>query len=202
MPMFSENQLMQFPWFSASMLTQSLPFRKKFLLFGPPVIERGALLVAEKPAFLLGCMLPQKERTASEQILVDATAHHPWRSGYAHIEDDLLHRWKAEPDKDSITYEQFVPESSSSRLDAGDLISPELCVDAIGQRVVLGLILGINFPDAAIVMAKGWVNQKSTSRDLGVGGISVDDSPLFTSLESGLALAQTVYEQWLQATKP
>ena len=74
-------------------------------------------------------------------------------------------------------------------------------MDAIAQRVLLGLILGLNFPATGIAMAEAWVGQSNISRDLGVGGISVDDSPLFTSVESGLALAQTVYEEWLQATR-
>ena len=201
MPRFSDSRLMQFEWYAAYMLTQSLPFRKKFLLFGPQVTERAALIVAEKPAFLLGCMLSQKERIATEQILDDSTAPQSWRSACAHIEDDLLRRWNAQPDKENITYEQFFPESSPSRPNAGDLLSSELCMDAIRQRVLLGLILGLNFPATAIAMAEAWVGQSSTSRDLGVGGISVEDSPLFTSVESGLALAQTVYEEWLQATE-
>ena len=67
---------------------------------------------------------------------------------------------------------------------------------SIGQRVLLGLMFGILYPEMSSSMLDAWATQKSEWKDLGIGGLRIDSSPSFTSVEEAREHAQSIYEAW------
>jgi len=57
-------------------------------------------------------------------------------------------------------------------------------------------MFGILFPNTALQMLNSWVHSPSGYKDLNVGELKVDDSPLLSSVEESYKHALAIYEEW------
>jgi len=179
-------------------LASLLPYRKKKLLFGPEVCEWPAVLPMTTAACFIGCAIALRNNSAAEEILAEAARPDEWRSAFSdHVQD--LERRNECVDIATATFESFFPEvTPDKRKDL--LLTPEECVTSIGQRVLMGLMLGVLLPEPALSMLKAWSTQPSKGwKDLGVGGLKVDSTPLLASVEEAYAQAESIYQAWQQS---
>lgn len=184
-----------FPWYVGALLARLLPYRKKGLIFGPQVCEWPAVMPMTKAAFFLGCSLGLANESAAEEILTEAAAPQlRWRTAFREIIQDLERREQG-VNVATATFESIFPEVTPNR-HKGVLLTPEECADSIGQRVLLGLVYAVLSPEMALSMLEAWVTEEGGWKDLGVGGLRVDESPLLTSIEEACERAQSLYEEW------
>ena len=188
------NERLAFHWHVGSMLAKRLPYRKKGFLFGPQVCEWAAVLSMTKAAFFTGASLALNDQTAAEEVLDESVTLEKWRNAFHETIADLNQRAE-QVDRLAVSYEALFPETMEQdrRQYTKALQSPTDCVRALGQGVLVGLIVGALFPDLARSMLQSWVGGPRGSRRLGVGGLSVDDSPLFSTVDEATNLAQNIY---------
>lgn len=186
----------EFHWYAGTMLAQLLPYRKKNLLFGPQVCEGAAVKPMWKAAFFLGDCLALADAEAAREILDMSASPSEWRSAYGDIINDLQSRHSRAKGIEE-TYEEVFPEASAPRSDVdGMLMTSVECTSSIGQRVLLGITWGLLFPETGKSMLEAWVSQKRDWASVGIGGLTVQDTPQFKSVEEGLAQAQSLYSAW------
>lgn len=184
-----------FHWYAGQGLASLLPYRKKGLIFGPQVCEWPAVLSMTESGFFMGCSLSLANKPVADEILIEAAAPQPWETAFSEIIQDLERREQGCNVK-TATFESFFPEVTATNKFTDALLTPEECVTSIGQRVLLGLMCGVLFPAMALSMLEAFACQEGGWKDLGVGGLRVDDSPLLTSVEEACERALSVYEAW------
>lgn len=191
-----------FHWYAGQQLASLLPYRKKGLLFGQRVSEWTAVVPMARAAFFLGCSLALVNKSAAEETLTDAAAldamqnrDQPWRIAFSETIQYLERGRKQSQSVDTMTFENFYPELTSDKFKDG-LLTPEQCAGRVGQWVIPGLICGVLFPETASSMLEIWVTRERKWKDLGVGGLRVDETPLLTSVEEACKHAQSLYEAW------
>lgn len=197
-----------FSWYVGQGLASLLPYRKKGLVFGTKGCEWAAVVPQIKAAFFLGCSLALANESAAEEILAEAASSdalenrgQPWRTAFSSQIQHLETKCRQSRSADRTTFEDFYPDLRSSRHYMSDrfkdlFLTPEECAVKVGQWVVPGLICGVLFAEMASSMLETWVTQKSELRDLGTGGLRVDESPLLTSVEQAYERAQSLYKAW------
>ena len=188
--------------YAGQQLASLLPYRKKELIFGPRVCEWAALVPMAKAAFFLSCSLALVNKSAAEQILTEAATSdalqnrdQPWRIAFSETIQYLERGRKQSQSVDTMTFENFYPEITSDKF-KDVLLTPEQCAGRVGQWVIPGLICGVLFPETASSMLEIWVTRERKWKDLGVGGLRVDETPLLTSVEEACKHAQSLYEAW------
>ena len=191
-----------FHWYAGQQLASLLPYRKKGLIFGPRVCEWAALVPMAKAAFFLSCSLALVNKSAAEEILTEAATSdalqnrgQPWRIALGETIQYLERGRKQSQSVDTMTFENFYPEITSDKFKDA-LLTPEQCAGRVGQWVIPGLICGVLFPETALTMLGMWVTRERKWKDLGVGGLRVDETPLLTSVEEACKHAQSLYEAW------
>lgn len=191
-----------FHWYAGQQLASLLPYRKKGLIFGSRVCEWAAVVSMAKAAFFLGCSLALVNKLAAEEILTEAATSdavryrgQPWRIAFSEAIQYLERGRKNAQYAGAMTFEVFYPEVTSEEFKC-IVLSPEQCAATVGQWVIPGLICGVLFPETASSMLEKWVTQERKWKDLGVGGLRVDESPLLTSVEEAYEHAQSLYEAW------
>ena len=191
-----------FPWYVGQALASLLPYRKKGLIFGSRVCEWAAVLTMAKAAFFVGCSLALVNRSAAEDILTESAASdalqnrgQPWRIAFSEPIQQLESRRKQSELVDPMTFENLYPELASNRFKAL-LLTPEQCAKMVGKSVIPGLICGLLFPETASPMLETWVTQERKWKDVGVGGLRVDEAPLLTSVEEACRHTLSLYEAW------
>ncbi|MBE0415922.1 MAG: hypothetical protein IBX36_05210 [Dehalococcoidia bacterium] len=199
-----------FQWYVGQQLASLLPYRKKGLIFGHQVCEWAAVVPMAKAAFSLGCSLSLANKSAAEEILTesvgDATSLEgkhvaippPWRTAFSEAIQYLERGREQSHSVDTVTFEDLYPELMSNKF-KGILLTPEECVGRVGQWVIPGLVFGVLFPEDALSMLKAWATQPGEWKDLGVGGLRFDPSPLLSSVEEAYKQAQLIYEAWQQS---
>jgi hypothetical protein len=155
-----------------------------------------------KAAFFVGCSLALSNKSAAEEILTEAAISdaaqnrgQPWRTAFSESIQYLERGREQCHSVDMATFEDFYPELTSNKF-KNILLTPDECVGRVGQWVIPGLICGVLYPKIASSMLETWVTQQSGSKDLGTGGLRVDDSSLLTSVEEACERAQSLYEAW------
>ena len=184
-----------FQWYAGQQLAPLLPYRKKGLIFGPQVCEWPAVMPMTRAGFSLGCSLSLANKSAADHILREAARPQDWRTAFSEIVQDLERREQG-INIATATFESFFPETTLPSKFKDAVLTQEECVSSIGQRVLLGLMFGLLFPEMALSMLEAWVTEEQKWKDLGVGGLRVDTSPLLTSVEEASKHAQAVYEAW------
>lgn len=197
-----------FHWYVGDRLASLLPYRKKKLLFGPEVCEWPAVLPMTTGACFIGCALALCDNSVAEEILTEAATNpkgyglemkpQSWRIAFSkHVQD--LERRNQYVDVATATFESFFPEVTPDKW-KDVVLTPEECVTSIGQRVLMGLMLGVLLPKTALSMLKAWSTQPSKGwKALGVGGLQVDSTPLLASVEEAYSQAQSIYQAWQQS---
>lgn len=196
-----------FQWYVGQQLASLLPYRKKGLIFGPRVCEWAAVMSMAKAAFFLGCSLALANKSAAEEILTEAVSDAtslegkhvvtppPWRTAFSDAIQYLERGREQSHSVDTATFEDFYPEVTSNKF-KNILLTPDECVGRVGQWVIPGLICGVLFPKMASSMLETWVTRRSGWKDLGTGGLRVDESPLLTSVEEAYERAKSLYEAY------
>ncbi len=197
-----------FSWYVGQQLASLLPYRKKGWVFGTKGCEWAAVVPMIKAAFSLGCSLALANKSAAEEILAEAAISdalenrgQPWRTAFSRQIQYLETKCRQNQSADRTTFEDFYPDLRSGGYYTSDrfkelFLTPEECAVRVGQWVAPGMICGILFAETASSMLETWVTQKSGWRDLGTGGLRVDESPLLTSVEQAYERAQSLYEAW------
>ena len=191
-----------FQWYAGQQLASLLPYRKKGLIFGPRICEWAAVVPMVESAFFVGCSLALVNKSAAEEILAEAATsdalqnrEQPWRIAFSETIQYLDRGRKQSQSVDTMTFENFYPEITSDKF-KDVLLTPEQCAGRVGQWVIPGLICGVLFPETASSMLEIWVTQERKWKDLGVGGLRVDETPLLASVEEACKHAQSLYEAW------
>lgn len=187
-----------FHWYAGQALASLLPYRKKGLIFGPQVCERAAVMPMTKAGFFLGCSLALANESAVEEILTEAGAHQPWRTAFNEIIQDMERRvqnyWGLKVD--AATYENLFIDVDTYNSFKDALLTPEDCVVSVGQRVLMGLMFGVLFPEMTLSMLEAWATQQGEWKGLAVGGLRVADFPLLASVKEACERAQSLCEAW------
>lgn len=188
---------MDFQWFLGEGLAKQLPFRKRYSFFGEKVCEWGVVMPMAKAGFMVGCALASASPKSAEFALQYTSKPNSWREVYAAIVENLIDRLKIVA-VESVSFEDLFPEWQHPSTPIETLMRESDCVSAIGQRVLLGLIVGILQPDVSIEIISSWISQKPAKRELGIRGLSVQESPRFggTTLEDVQKNAQILYDGW------
>jgi len=188
--------------YAGQQLASLLPYHKKGLTFGPQVCEWAAVVPMAKAAFFLSCSLALVNKSVAEEILTEAATsdalqnrEQPWRIVFSETIQYLERGRKQSQSVDTMTFENFYPEITSDKF-KDVLLTPEQCAGRVGQWVIPGLICGVLFPEMASSMLEIWVTRERKWKDLGVGGLRVDETPLLTSVEEACKHAQSLYEAW------
>jgi hypothetical protein len=191
-----------FQRYAGQHLALLLPYRKKGLIFGPRICEWAAVVPMAESAFFVGCSLALVNKSAAEEILTEAAASDAlqnrdqlWRITFSETIQYLERGRKQSQSVDTMTFENFYPEITSDKFKKV-LLTPEQCAGRVGQWVIPGLICGVLFPETASSMLEIWVTRERKWKDLGVGGLRVDETPLLTSVEEACKHAQSLYEAW------
>lgn len=196
-----------FQWYVGQQLASLLPYRKKGLIFGPRVCEWAAVMSMAKAAFSLGYSLALANKSAAEEILTEAVSDAtslegkhvatppPWRTAFSDGIQYLERGREQSHSVETATFEDLYPELISDKF-KDVLVPQEECAGKVGQWVIPGLVLGVLYPEMASSMLRTWVNQPSGWKDLGTGGLRVDETPLLTSVEEAYERAKSVYEAW------
>lgn len=186
--------LTRFHLFAGQQLASLLPYRKRYLIFGTKVCEYPAVMPMTTAAFFLGCSLGLSNKSAAEEILTEAAALQPWRTAFSEIIHDLERRVQS-VNVATAMFEGVFPEYKLNRY-KHVLLTPLESVFSIAQRVLMGLIYAVLSSEMSLSMLKAWVSQERGWKDLGVGGLRVDSTPLLTSVEEACERAQSMYEIW------
>ncbi|MDY6893023.1 MAG: hypothetical protein SVO26_04815 [Chloroflexota bacterium] len=184
-----------FQWYVGAGLAVRLPYRKKGLIFGSKVCEWPAVVPMAAAGFFVGCSLSLADKSAAEEILMEASKPQHWRTTFSDIIQDLEIR-KQGVDVAMATFDSIFPEFALNKHNR-EILTEDECVISIGQRVLLGLMFGVLFPEMALSILEAWVSQEQKWNDLGVGGLRVDASPLLVTVEESCRQAQLMYEGWL-----
>jgi hypothetical protein len=188
---------MDFQWFVGEGLAKQLPFRKRYSFFGEKVCEWGVIMPMAKAGFMVGCALASASPRSAEFALQYTVKPDSWREVYTAIVENLIGRLKI-VGVESVSFEDLFPEWLHPSVSTETLMSESECVTAIGQRVTLGLVVGILAPDASIEIIRSWISQKPAKRALGIRGLSVQESPGFggANLEDTQKNAKILYDGW------
>ncbi len=194
----TEFQSHFYGYFLADSLLQVLPFRRKWYVFGPKVLEYAGLLEVMKSAFLIGSSLGIVNRTAAIRIIDSELGAEVWNLPNQDFEARL-----ARSSAEAVSYELLFPAYAKPGPKGAEALSVQQSGQLVAGQTYHGLIFGVNHPDAAQVTIKNWIAATSAgSTRLGVGGLSMSPSPQMLALKSvqdALAAAQVGYEEWLRA---
>lgn len=187
-----------FFWYAGVGLADRLPYHKKWILFGPLVCEWAAVFSMTKAGFFLGTSLASASKDAAEYVLKHAAEPKSWTVSFENVISDFKSR--IGPDTVFIimnnpTFEILFPETASIK-NPNAVMTPEDCSCSIGQRILLGLIFGIQYPALATIMLQAWVNQTEESRRLNVGGLMVMEKPSLSSVDQSKETVLSIYESW------
>lgn len=201
--------------FVGDQLARLLPYRKKGVLFGPQVCEYAAMPPMDRAAFFVAVALWLRDRTAGEVALTDWASTnvrpgHGVRLSVTGLEelvhtaragtpvpafDALFPRWMASG-FDGASLQMPV----GVQLDDRQLLSPQDCSRVLAAWAPKGLIIAWRFPSWAGEMLQGWLGQDDALHDLRVGGLRVQERPIFATLNQATEAARAIFDAWCQSS--
>ena len=181
-------------WFVGNGLAMSLPFKKRHGIIGKKVCEWGIVMPMAKAGFMVGCALAITEPKSAEYALQYSTQPKSWKVAYDTIVDGLVLRLATSTKNTS--YEDFFPEWRQPSTPMETLLNEVECISAIGQRVILGLATGLLNSGVGTQIVESWVSQKPIKQNLGIRGFSVQERPLFSTVEDARQQAKILYDTW------
>jgi tetratricopeptide (TPR) repeat protein len=190
-----EKKSIPFHWYVAQDLASLLPYLNDERLPDKQVCEWPAVMPMTKAGFFLGTSLALANSKAAEEAMICAAETGKWRSEFSELIADIERRNHC-LNQNNVTFEEFFPEVIHNNQNQYVVLGYKDCITSIGQRILVGLMLGILFPNTALQMLNSWVHSPSEYKDLNVGELKVDDSPLLSSVEESYKHAQAIYEEW------
>lgn len=186
---------MDFHWFVGGGLSRQLPFKKRHTFFGENICEWGAVMPMAKAGFMIGCALATTNPKSAEVALQYSTEPNAWRDTHTEILENLSGRLEV-IGEDSTSFDALFPEWQQSSTPMQTTMNEDDSATAIGQRVILGLITGLLNSTAGTHIVESWVTQNPTKQRLGVRGLSVQERPIFSSIEEAKQQAAVLYDGW------
>ncbi|MFC2024553.1 hypothetical protein ACFLTJ_03155 [Chloroflexota bacterium] len=181
-------------WFVGQGLARQLPFKKRHGIIGEKVCEWGIVMPMAKAAFMVGCALAIMEPKSADYALQYSTQPKSWKDAYNTVVDGLVLRLATSTENTS--YEDLFPEWRQPSTPKETLMNKVDCINAIGQRVIVGLATGLLNSRVGTQIIEPWVSQKPIEQNLGIRGFSVQEDPESSSVEDTRQHAKILYDTW------
>lgn len=187
----------RFHEYVADVLAAQLPYRKKYLMFGPQVCEWGLVLHMCQSAFFIGCAAGLDDPEGAISLAGAANDVRAWGALWSSAGMELERRVSAvEPS--SATFDQLFPETfTQSVSEVRRLLSPRECVAALGEPVVTGLTVALGFPELAQAMLD---LRRPIRRGAQIVGVRLIDASAWMTVEQMMAHAREMVAAWKSDT--
>lgn len=202
--------------FVARWLIRALPFRRQGFFRASTVCEYGAVRPMDKSAFFIGAGLSLANKDAAEIVLANLSGfgNYVWQFDFGrkpYVERAVEQALRPDVSFDDVHSPEirFIDTGAvwdmaerqrrggdSVTLPDGEALSPDQCVRVLQGWVGGGVWFGLVIPRTTETMLRNWISQPSSTRRLGVGGLSVGEKPKLTSVEQALAVALEVFTAW------
>jgi hypothetical protein len=183
---------MDFHLYVATELILKLPFKKRYLIIGDDVCKWGVVKPTAKAAYMLGCTLAITEPKSAEHALQVSTSPNNWRATYNGIVDNLISRMDI--NSEITNYDDLIPEWQLSSTPDETLLDILGCINAIGHRVILGLITGLLNTSVGTTIIKSWISHDQIP-DMYL--LTIKPQYKFSSFEYAQEHAKIVYQNWI-----
>jgi len=187
-------------------MTPLLPFRKKGLFSREQICEYAAIPSMAKSVFFIGGELGLADTDAAELALANISGFGDWPTFVLSLPNEMdkaLDLSSAEELSFETLYEPVIGHIHAGLLKLNEppsgamLLTPEQCAYLLEYWVHPGLLFSVLLPRTTRRLLVDWLAQPTQGRRLGIGGLSVNERPLASSVEQLCEAAGNIFANWV-----